>query len=172
MARKTAVALLRSPAFLTLLIAVSVALWLSPRIALLVVMFVLLSLILQLDWIVAVMEQLEPRVRWRCKLAAKHKLVGLTIDDVPLLNHPSHLEEVLDVLKDNGMHATLFVMSGFTESEEEVVRDQGLALLKRAVAEGHELGNHHMYDEPGFALTDLDLETKFARGSPWTKRRT
>ena len=82
---------------------------------------------------------------WRRSL--RQPLAALTIDDVPLLNAPSMLEEILDVLKENEVKATLMVMSGFDLSPSmggcsPKLRQRYRDLLRRAVEEGHELGNH------------------------------
>ncbi len=73
------------------------------------------------------------------------KLVAFTFDDGPT----QYYDDLLDILKENGAHATFFVWgSKYNSTYEDVV--------KRVVAEGSELGNHtwsHPY------LTKLD-ETK------------
>lgn len=160
---KTVVALLKTPSVVCTAAVTVICTWLAPIPVMLVASVTLTSLILQLDWHVAIMELLQPRVRWRCRspAAVRNRMVGLTIDDVPLLNSPSHLEEILDILREHSVHATLFVMSGFSEAMDEGLRARGEALLRRAVTEGHELGNHHMYDEPAFSLTEEELTTKF-----------
>ncbi|KAF2740660.1 glycoside hydrolase/deacetylase [Polyplosphaeria fusca] len=76
----------------------------------------------------------------------KEKIVALTIDDAP----SAFTEEILDVLKENGAKATFFVIGGQVAGREGV--------LKRAVEEGHALGNHVMRDEPSRALSDEELE--------------
>jgi len=58
-------------------------------------------------------------------------VVALTFDDGPL---PGFTEEILDVLRAEGVRATFFVTG---EAVEEHV-----AQARRIVAEGHELGNH------------------------------
>lgn len=118
---------------------------------------------LQPDWVIAWVERLEPRVVWRyCDVAGR--VAALSIDDVPLLNSPSSLEEILDVLKDNGAKATLFVMSGYEvdRSLGEAERTRYRRLLHRAVAEGHELGNHTMFDEPTIAMEKTRFEEAMA----------
>ena len=73
------------------------------------------------------------------------KAIALTIDDAP----SDHTAEILDVLRANGAKATFFVIGGQVAGRE--------ALLERMVAEGHELGNHAMRDEPSRALSDAVL---------------
>ena len=81
-------------------------------------------------------EWYEPRVVWRFRRCA---CAALTIDDVPC-GAGSRLAEILDVLRDNGARATLFVMSG---TATRATAD----LLRAAVDEGLvELGNHGAYD--------------------------
>lgn len=58
--------------------------------------------------------------------------VYLTLDDGP---HPQHTKTILDVLKAAGAKATFFVLGVNVER-------YGVDLLKRAVDEGHCIGNH------------------------------
>lgn len=75
------------------------------------------------------------------------KLVAFTFDDGP----SQYYDDLLDILKENGMHATFFVWGkNYNSSYEDV--------MKRVVAEGCEFGNHtwsHPYltklDEAGIA---------------------
>jgi peptidoglycan-N-acetylglucosamine deacetylase len=57
--------------------------------------------------------------------------VALTFDDGP---HPDHTPPVLDRLRALGVRATFFVVGARAEAHP--------ALLRRIVAEGHELGHH------------------------------
>ena len=58
---------------------------------------------------------------------------------------------MLEILRDHGVTATLFVTSNYAENEGM------MDLLKRAQAEGHELGNHMPEDRE----YHLDSEQKF-----------
>jgi peptidoglycan/xylan/chitin deacetylase (PgdA/CDA1 family) len=66
--------------------------------------------------------------------------VCLTFDDGP---HPRHTPRLLDVLKDQGVTATFFVVGRLAERYPDLVR--------RIAAEGHGLGIHSFYH------TDLNL---------------
>eukprot|EP00927_Polykrikos_kofoidii_P062385 TRINITY_DN57198_c0_g1_i1.p1 TRINITY_DN57198_c0_g1~~TRINITY_DN57198_c0_g1_i1.p1 ORF type:complete len:328 (+),score=37.33 TRINITY_DN57198_c0_g1_i1:72-986(+) len=119
---------------------------------------------LQPDWVVCAAERFEPEVVWR--IPTKQARAALTIDDVPLNDRPSHLEEILDVLRKNNVRATFFIMSGFDLKPEKggmtlEDRERYRGLLKRAVAEGHELGNHLQFDKPAIAMEPKDFETAF-----------
>lgn len=59
------------------------------------------------------------------------KVVALTFDDGP---HKEITPQVLDILKDEGVPATFFLMG---ENAQEYPK-----LVKRMVKEGHEVGNH------------------------------
>lgn len=59
------------------------------------------------------------------------KIVALTFDDGP---NPPYTEQLLDVLKENHVSATFFLIGQNVEKHPE--------LVKRIVAEGHQLGNH------------------------------
>eukprot|EP00850_Spirogloea_muscicola_P017822 SM000157S02052 [mRNA] locus=s157:26662:29437:+ [translate_table: standard] len=59
---------------------------------------------------------------------------------------------ILDLLKANGCSATFFVIgSNFDLSPE---------LIERIHAEGHEMGNHTMYDEPNWKLSAKEFEAQ------------
>ncbi|HEY3283881.1 MAG TPA: polysaccharide deacetylase family protein, partial [Armatimonadota bacterium] len=60
-----------------------------------------------------------------------HKLIALTFDDGP---DPRWTPQILDILKQNGVKATFFIVGS--------VADQNPGLVKRIWREGNELGNH------------------------------
>lgn len=79
------------------------------------------------------------------------KVVYLTFDDGPSKITP----EVLDILKQNKIQATFFIVGKSIKGNE--------AILKRTVAEGHAIGGHtyshdykKIYHDPKAFLTDLD----------------
>jgi peptidoglycan/xylan/chitin deacetylase (PgdA/CDA1 family) len=73
---------------------------------------------------------------------ASGKQVALTFDDGP---DPEVTPQILDILKQEGVPATFFLVGSKVERYPELVR--------REVAEGHDLGNHTYHH---FELTDLD----------------
>lgn len=76
------------------------------------------------------------------RLPVEEPLVALTIDDGP---DPATTPGILAELRRHGARATFFVI---TE------RLQGRApLVRRMLAEGHELGNHFTRDRPGIRLS-------------------
>ncbi|OAA64307.1 polysaccharide deacetylase [Niveomyces insectorum RCEF 264] len=72
------------------------------------------------------------------------KLVALTIDDAP----SEHTAAILQVLREYGAQATLFVIGGQVAGREDVLR---AAIGPNG---GHELANHGMHDEAARALAD------------------
>lgn len=66
-----------------------------------------------------------------CTGNTKEKIIALTFDDGP---EPLHTEKILDVLKQNEIHAAFFFIGNKMEKYPDVV--------KRVVAEGHLIGNH------------------------------
>lgn len=74
------------------------------------------------------------------------KVIALTIDDGP---HESITAEILDTLAAFRVKATFFVIGNRIAGNE----DQ----LKRMVAEGHELGNHLMYDKRSIDLSSEEF---------------
>jgi peptidoglycan/xylan/chitin deacetylase (PgdA/CDA1 family) len=73
---------------------------------------------------------------------AQTKTVYLTFDDGP---QPG-TTDVLDVLKEHGAHAAFF-LTGSNAISVGGLEEQG-AIVRRAVAEGHELGNHCYMHSP------------------------
>lgn len=63
--------------------------------------------------------------------SVEKKWIALTFDDGP---HPYRTAEILDILKEYGIKATFFVIGENVELYPELVR--------REIAEGHEIGNH------------------------------
>jgi len=62
--------------------------------------------------------------------------IALTFDDGP---HPTYTAEILDILEEYGIKATFFVIGSNCEAHPEV--------LRRAIRDGHEIGNH-TYSHP------------------------
>jgi peptidoglycan/xylan/chitin deacetylase (PgdA/CDA1 family) len=78
------------------------------------------------------------------KAKATGKLVALTFDDGP--NEP-YTSRILDILKDNNIKATFFVIGKNVELYPDTAR--------RILAEGHVLGNHSYSHNANHALTDF-----------------
>ncbi len=76
--------------------------------------------------------------------------IGLTIDDGP---DPDTTPAILDVLTRHGATATFFLLGDSVAGNE--------ALVRRMLADGHELGHHMTEDEVTVRLSDADLERKF-----------
>ncbi len=75
-------------------------------------------------------------------IETEESLVALTIDDGP---DPETTPSILQLLARHHARATFFLISDRV--------DGNAALVRRAVAEGHELGNHLTRDEPSIALS-------------------
>lgn len=73
---------------------------------------------------------------------SSEKEVALTFDDGP---DPVTTPQILDILKQEGVPATFFVVGSKAEEYPELIR--------REVEEGHDLGNHTFHH---FELTDLE----------------
>lgn len=76
------------------------------------------------------------------------KIIALSLDDAP----SAHTDEIMDVLRENDAHATFFVIGSQVEGREYT--------LRKLIREGHELGNHAMYDEPSRDLSNDELESQ------------
>ncbi|MEI4789253.1 polysaccharide deacetylase family protein [Bacillus sp. FJAT-53060] len=71
------------------------------------------------------------RVFW--DMREERKKIALTFDDGP---HPVYTNQILDVLKENRVNASFFVLGSRVHAYPEVA--------KRIVGEGNEIGNHTM----------------------------
>ncbi len=108
-----------------------------------------------LSVVVAALLRPGPVVRWLSRRfpdvlfqqANAGPLVALTFDDSP---HASSTPRILDVLAAHDARATFFTIGEHIAGNEEIVR--------RLIAEGHELGNHMMSDAPSTALSAAEFE--------------
>lgn len=88
-------------------------------------------------------------VVWTCDGAAARGEAVLTIDDAP--GSADEMNALLDELKARGVRATFFIISSFVTTERA-------ALVRRMVAEGHELGNHMVRDAPTTTMPPEQFE--------------
>ncbi len=78
------------------------------------------------------------------------KYIALTFDDGPTGNEGGRTERLLDGLKERNAHATFF-LCGYR------VKDFN-SMMKRYLAEGHEVGNHTMDHRLAHEVSDGDYE--------------
>ncbi len=79
-------------------------------------------------------------------------LVALTFDDGP---STTYTPQILDILAAYGAKATFFNIGVNIEG----TGDEGVAIMQRLVAEGHQLASHtYSHNDPG--LTSMDLDTR------------
>ncbi|HEY9448584.1 MAG TPA: chitin deacetylase family protein [Gemmatimonadaceae bacterium] len=91
-------------------------------------------------WLVPRLAARSPRCLY--SVTTRERVVALTLDDGP---DAVYTPEVLRLLHAHGARATFFLISGRVPGRE--------ALVARAVAEGHEIGNHLTRDEPSIRLS-------------------
>ncbi|MEM1434734.1 MAG: chitin deacetylase family protein [Pseudomonadota bacterium] len=87
-------------------------------------------------------------------IPTEQKLIALTIDDGP---DPETTGPLLDLLKQHNARATFFFITDNLPGNE--------ALVQRALAEGHELGNHMTVDEVSAKLPPEEFAEKLAQAS-------
>lgn len=85
-------------------------------------------------------------------VATRERYVALTIDDGP---HPTTTPELLRVLRSHNALATFFLIGARAQCHPDLVR--------RIAADGHELANHLMYDEPSIRLTAQEFGRQLAQ---------
>ena len=113
----------------------------------LAVVSALVSVPLSPRWITSWLASRAPEVLYFVE--TDRPAVALTIDDGP---DSVATPEILDVLKQHGVRATFFVITGRVADNEH--------LLRRMLDEGHEIGNHLTDDEPSIRLSPSDFEHK------------
>ncbi|KAL7803412.1 putative polysaccharide deacetylase [Trichoderma aethiopicum] len=74
------------------------------------------------------------------------RIIALSIDDSP----SAHTDDIAQVLAENDARATFFVIGQQVDGREQT--------LRKLVAQGHELANHGMRDEPASRLANDELE--------------
>lgn len=79
--------------------------------------------------------------------------VALTFDDGP---HPVHTPQVLDVLRELGVHATFFMVGQRAADHPDLVR--------RIVAEGHSIGSHSATHPEPWTVGVRSLSADYRRG--------
>lgn len=93
------------------------------------------------------LQQRYPDVVWEHS-NVKGRVIALTIDDGP----SNYTQDILDILQANEATATFFAIGSHMSGNEEV--------LQQLLMNGHELGNHAVYDEPSWRLSSDELSTQ------------
>ncbi|CAK9191337.1 unnamed protein product [Sphagnum troendelagicum] len=96
-------------------------------------------------WLVRWVQKFQPRVLYLAP--TNEKVIALTLDDGP---HAHITPQLLETLKDNESRATWFIIGKHM--------DPCPYLVERIYAEGHEVGNHTMYDVASWRLSKEDFE--------------
>ena len=91
------------------------------------------------SWVVGGLSRVSPEVLYF--VDTDRPAIALTIDDGP---DPATTPEILDVLDRHGARATFFIITARVSGNEE--------LMRRIVAEGHEIANHHATQLPSIML--------------------
>jgi len=103
--------------------------------------------LLQPEWIFSALREHSPEVMY--SIDTQERVIALTIDDGP---DAVHTPRILDLLQQYGVKATFFLIASRISGNE--------AILERMAAEGHELANHLMYDEPSIRLAPDEFESQ------------
>lgn len=83
------------------------------------------------------------------KKTTNEKIISLTIDDAP----NEFTDEMLDILKFYKVSATFFIIGDYVKKYDPQGR-----IIKRIINEGHEIGNHMMFNHSAFFITYDHLE--------------
>lgn len=93
--------------------------------------------------VISYLQSRNPSVLFQ--IQTREKIIALTIDDAP----SPYTREILEVLNQNDVTATFFVIGNQVPGNEAILAD--------IVRAGHELGNHAMHDEPSISLSSETL---------------
>ncbi len=103
----------------------------------------------------------SPMVVARFQYAVAKKLVVLSFDDGP---HPVYTPKVLEVLREEGVHAVFFVVGAQVAAHPEI--------LKRVHADGHEIGNHTYSHTLTESAPECDVSDEVKRTSELVEKFT
>jgi peptidoglycan/xylan/chitin deacetylase (PgdA/CDA1 family) len=105
-------------------------------------------LFFQPRWVLRRISRSSRRIVWFRETDAR--LMALTIDDAP---DAEGTPRILDVLAVHEARATFFLLAHNIPGNEQ--------LVQRLLAEGHEIGNHMLRDEPSWHLDRDEFERQF-----------
>jgi len=112
------------------------------------------------EWLIRSLARWYPDCLYH--VPTQEPLVALTIDDGP---DPASTPLILDELRRQNARATFFLITDRVRGQESVMR--------RLVAEGHELGNHFTQDRPSIGLSPGAFEADLLRAhrelAPWAR---
>ena len=98
--------------------------------------------------LISIMGNVFPHVQEILTPRARANGVSITFDDGP---HPTHTDEVLDILKAKKVHATFFIIGLHIPRDRKVIM--------REVREGHSVGGHS-YTHQNFSKISLEEMAK------------
>ncbi len=115
----------------------------------LMLLFVIL-LLFKPEWLIDTFTRADTHVLFAVEI--NEPVVALTIDDGPDAGTTGRL---LEILAQNNARATFFTLSSHVLGNESFVEE--------ILDEGHEIGNHTVYDEPNITLERDEFEEKFLK---------
>lgn len=86
------------------------------------------------------------------RIRTSEKVIAITFDDGP---HPQNTPRLLDMLKERGVRATFYVVGNMVRFNPQI--------LRRMVAEGHEIGNHTVTHGTLSRMSDEGLRSELSR---------
>ncbi len=98
---------------------------------------------------------------WRVTKSLDSRSVALTFDDGP---DPVYTAELLDLLQQEGIHATFFVVGHKAEAHPDLIR--------RMHDEGHQLGIHNYVHRPNWSMRPSTVRTGIERTATVIERIT
>ena len=110
-----------------------------------ILLFLLLLALFHPRWAIRVLASQSPEVIYFVE--TEKPMVALTIDDGP---DAQTTPQILNLLRQYDAQATFFVIAGHIPGNE--------TLMQRTLAEGHEIGNHLLVDEPSIELSLSEFE--------------
>lgn len=86
------------------------------------------------------------------RVKTSEKVIAITFDDGP---HPRNTPRLLDMLKERGIRSTFFVVGDMVRHNPQ--------LLRRMIAEGHEIGNHTVTHSTLSRMSDAGLRDELRK---------
>ncbi len=86
------------------------------------------------------------------QIQTSQQVIAMTFDDGP---HPQNTPRLLDMLKERGIRATFFVVGDMVRYNPQI--------LRRMIAEGHEIGNHTVSHGTLSRMSDEALKNELLR---------
>ncbi|KAL7716304.1 Carbohydrate degrading enzyme [Entamoeba marina] len=123
-----------------------------------VVLFGLLSVYIQADWVMLIAETSQPRTVWSYRNKCPRKVVALTFDDAP----SASTKEFVRILNETDSTATFFFLGRRLESNY----NKGNPIpssVQNLIKCGNDVGNHMFSYDPGYLMNQSEFNESVSK---------